>query len=131
MRRTAGPPAVVVYDFQDGGSFDVFRIVRTDRRDDPALLNSFRSNYELDREPRNVERNWTVIYMGLSVYRSAEAATRTAQAWPKLGEYIAHVTLAQGSGFNAADTGQSLHLTIWADPIKLLESTVEINPVSR
>ena len=109
----------------------MYRIVRTNDPEDSALLNSFRSNYELDREPRKVERHWTVIYMGISVYTTVEAAIRTAQAWPKLGDYIAQVRLAHGSGFNWAETAQPLHLTIWADPIKLLEATVDINPVGR
>jgi len=107
----------------------VYRIVRSDHRDDPVLLNSLRSNYELSGEPRKVERAWTAIHMGISTYSVEESARQTAQTFPKLGDYIAQISLRPGRGINWASTGHPLHLTVWADPVKLLDAVVDIQPV--
>jgi hypothetical protein len=107
----------------------VFRIVRSEVEDDPVLLNSLRSNYELSEEPRKVERTSTVLHMGISVYLDRSVARGTALMFPKLGDFIAEVTMTHGHGFNFAHTGHQGHLTIWGDPVKLRTAVVDIQPV--
>lgn len=125
--RTTAPSQIVVNEVPY--EFDVFRIVRSDVLGDPVLLNSLRSHYELGGEPRKVERKWTVLHMGISVYLKQTQARGTALAWPRLGGYIAHLRLRPGSGINFARSGHSGHLTLWADPVKLRETVVDIDAV--
>jgi hypothetical protein len=129
MRRTSGPTTVVVSEIEPGDELIAYRIVRSDIAGDPVLLNSFRSNFELERPPRNRERAWTVIHMGISAYLDEPLARGTAETWRKLGDYIAELHLRPDQGFNFARTGHPGHLTIWADPVKLHEVTVDIRPV--
>ncbi len=104
----------------------IYRIVRSELEYDPVFVNSFRSHYELGGEPRGVERSSTAVHMGISVYLSQEAAVRTALKWPKIGEYVAHARLTAGHGFNFAQTGQPLRLTLWGDPIKLAGAVADV-----
>lgn len=130
VRTTHGPDRITVLEIAPGGELKVFRIVRSENPDDPVFLNSLRSHYELSDEPRKVERRWTVIHMGISVYLSADRATRTALLWPKLGEHVASFQLGPDMGFNYGHTGHTGHLTLWADPVKLRDSIVDVESVS-
>jgi hypothetical protein len=100
--------------------------VRAGDIEDPDFLDSFRSHYELSKEPRKVERRWTIMHMGISVYRTSERATETALTWPQLGHHVARLELRPEMGFNYAHTGHTGHLTLWADPVKLREVTTDI-----
>jgi hypothetical protein len=130
-RTTFGPSRLVVLGLEPNLQVDVYRIVRSDVLDDPVLENSLKSNYELSEPPRKVERLSTAIHMGISTYLSPDDAVETARKFDKLGDHVAHLTLRPGRGFNYARTGHTGHLTVWGDPVKLLESVVDIRPVSR
>ena len=82
----------------------VFRIVRSDNTEDPVLLNSFRSNYELGDEPRKVERSSTVVHTWACrpIWRRVSRTVRRSGG-SKLGDYVAEVRLRHGHGFNFAD----------------------------
>ena len=67
--------------------------------------------------------------MGISIYLNEGVAHGTAQRFPKLGDFVAQIVLKHGNGFNYAQTGQPLHLTIWGDPIKLSSAVVDIDSV--
>jgi hypothetical protein len=129
MRATFGPEQLIVREISPALSFSAYRIVRSDEPDDPLFLNSFRSNYELSREPRKVERRATVIHMGVSMYLKPEVAHGTARRFAKLGNYVATLDMRAGLGINAAETGHPLHLTVWGDPIKLAQIVIDIRPV--
>lgn len=129
MRKTYGPQRLVAYDIEDP-AVDVFRIVRSDEPDDPVFVNSLRSNYELSHEPRRHERRSALIHMGISVYMVAHAATETAGVFPKLGGFVARITLRPDLGVNYAETGHPFHLTLWGDPIKLSQAVAEVFPVA-
>jgi hypothetical protein len=129
MRTTNGPQRLVVLEVRAGISFSVFRIVRSDNPDDPVFLNSLRSRYELSEEPRKVERNSTVIHMRISVHMERGDSAATARKFPKLGDYTARLALRPGMGFNYAHTAMPGHLTLWAEPIKLRDVLVDIEPV--
>lgn len=129
MRATLGPQRLTVLELNPGADpLRVFRIVRSDHADDPVLLNSLRSHYELSEPPRRVERSSTVIHMGISTYISFERARDTSRRWPRIGEYVAELALEHGFGFNYAHTGHVGHLTVWGDPVKLLATVVDIRP---
>jgi hypothetical protein len=133
MRATSGTtseaPRVTVLEVPSGSEIDVFRIVRSNQKGDPAFLDSLRSHFELSHEPRKVERRWTVLHMGISVYMSHDQASQTARRWPKLGDYVARIELQADRGFNVARTGHAGHLTLWAEPVKLRDATVDIHTV--
>jgi hypothetical protein len=130
-RTTFGPSRLVVLGLEPNLEVDVYRIVRSDLLDDPVLENSLKSNYELSEPPRKVERLSTAVHMGISSYLSPRDAIDTARKFDKLGDYVAQVRLRPGRGFNYARTGHPGHLTVWGDPVKLLESVVDITPVGR
>ena len=118
-----------VLGISPGHLFAVFRIVKSSDPDDPAFLDSLRSNFELTKEPRKVERESTVTHMGISVYTARYTAAATASRFPKTGSFTARFNLKHGHGFNYAHTGPTNHLTMWADPVKLREVLVDIEPV--
>lgn len=129
MRTTTGPKRITVGEVEPGQTLTVYRIVRADHPEDPVLVNSLRSNYELGEEPRKVERSSTVIHMGISAYTDESVAHGTAQRWPKLGGFVATMILRSGEGFNYAHTGHPLHLTLWGDPVKLRDAIAGIDPI--
>jgi hypothetical protein len=129
VRTTAGSPRVTAIELDPGNELTVWRIVRSAVRNDSVLLNSLRSNYELGHRPRGRELSFAVIQMGLSAFITRVAAERTANIWPKLGDYIAEIRLTHGFGFNFSATGFHGHLTIWADPVKLHGAIRTIDPV--
>jgi hypothetical protein len=130
MKTTYGPTRLgIVIEIEPGVPLPVWRIVRSDVPEDPVFVNSFRSNYELGSPPRRIENSATVIHMGVSMYLDREAAQGTAERFPKLGGFLAEVSLAGGRGFNYAFTGHRNHLTIWGDPVKLSEATIDVEPV--
>lgn len=126
MRATPGPPVVSVAELRSSERIVAYRIVRSELSGDPALIDSFRSHYELGQEPRKVERRSTVIHMGISTYLNEEVARGIAQRFPRLGGFVAQLVLRSGNGFNYAHTGHPLHLTVWGDPIKLINAVVDI-----
>lgn len=130
MRTTQGRSRLSVLEVASGPGLEVFRIVRAGHIANPDFLDSFRSHYELSEEPRRVERRWTIMHMGISVYRTSERAIETALTWPRLGHYIARLELRPEMGFNYAHTGHAGHLTLWADPVKLREVTTHITIAS-
>jgi hypothetical protein len=129
MRTLYGPVRLTVVELPHRAVISVFRIVRSGYRDDPVFLNSLRSNYEMGDEPRKVERESTAVHMGISVHLDRSDAVGTAKRWPKLGDYTARLDLTAGRGFNYAPTGPPGHLTLWADPVKLQDVLVDIEPV--
>jgi hypothetical protein len=125
----AGPRQLTVYGLEQGMMLRVYRIVRAGVADDPVMLDSFRSHFALGAEPRRVERRSAVLHMGISVYTDVQVARGTAKRFPRLGNFIAHVDLDASMGSDYAHTGHPLHLTLWADPIKLRAAVIDIEPV--
>lgn len=113
-----------------GGTIELFRIVRSSRIQQAAVINSFRSNYELNRPPRGVEDRVALIQMGLSMFRRWSQAEGTARRFPAIGDHVARVSLGAGRGFAYADTGPPGHVTVWGRPVQLMKAVVDIKPVS-
>jgi hypothetical protein len=106
-----------------------YRIVKILNRNDPALLDAFRSNYELGAHPRGLETESALIHLGLSMYLRPEMAVATARRWPRIGAYIAQVQLVHGKGFCWARTAQPGHITVWGRPSQLIKSVADILPM--
>jgi hypothetical protein len=121
---------LVVHEIADGITLELFRIVRGDDMEQPGLVESFRSHYELGLPPRRAERRAAVIHMGLSTYRTVSQARGTAARFPRIGTHLARLRLEAGRGLNFADTGHPGHVTVWGDPLMLASSVVDIEPVS-
>jgi hypothetical protein len=131
VRTTQGRSQVSVREIAPGPGIEVFRIVHSGDTNGIVFLDSLRSHYELSEEPRKVERRWTIMHMGISVYKTSERAIETALTWPQLGRHIARLELCPAMGFNYAHTGHAGHLTLWADPVKLRDVATDIEIVSR
>jgi hypothetical protein len=99
-----------------------YRIVKSINPDDPVMVDSFRSNYELDALPRGLEVESTLIHLGLSMYLKPTMAIATAQRWPQIGRHIATVRLVPNNGFCYANTAQQGHITVWGRPLRLLRA---------
>jgi hypothetical protein len=122
-----GVDPVTVYRL--GEPLEVFRITKSDRPYDPALLDSFKSNYELGRPARHTEIKFTPEHMGLSVYLALDRARDTARAFPRIGEYVALVRLTPESGAAFALTAEPGHLTVWGRALELVAAVADIVPV--
>jgi hypothetical protein len=122
-------PAAARLDLAEGEELTVFRIVRVADPADPAFVDSFRSHAELGLPPRGPEAAHQVIYEGVSVYESQEAAVETARRWPRIGGYVAELRLTSETGVLYLRWGQSGHLTLWADPLTLTRAVVDTIPV--
>lgn len=92
------------------------------------LLDSFKSNYELGRNPRRAEIDFTPTHMGISVYLALERARQTARAWQHkgIGDYVAEVRLEPEMGAAFALTAEPGHLTLWGRPLQLVRGVVDI-----
>lgn len=129
-RLTLGGTRLVVYEIDEGTGLELFRIVHGDRGQQPALVDSFRSHYELGLPPRRTERRAAVIHMGLSTYRTVSQARGTAARFPAIGTHLARLRLQAGRGLNFAATGHPGHVTVWGDPLTPARSVVDIEPVA-
>ncbi len=128
-RLTLGDTRLVVYEIAEGTGLELFRIVRGDYVEQQALVDSFRSHYELGLPPRRAEQRAAVIHMGLSTYRTVSQARGTAIRFPAIGTHLARLQLQPGRGVSFADTGHPGHVTVWGDPLTLTRSIVDIQPV--
>src|ERR1700761_2047649 len=129
-RTTYGAPQLIVHELTaEARPLIAFRIVATSEVESPELLDSLRSHYELSQEPRKVERRSPVLHMGISVFTDPAIPARLAQKWPRLGRYLARLEAGDQTPLNYAETSQRGHLTLWADPVKLRDAIVDIEPI--
>jgi hypothetical protein len=118
-----------------GETLIVYRAVKTDDVQSPALLESFKSKPERGKPPRpgSPEESTPFIYEGLSAFFTLEAAIEHARELRNLekpiGDFIAEVHLAPGEGFRYAFWGKPDHLTVVGVSIKLREAVVAIVPI--
>jgi hypothetical protein len=99
--------------------------------DGGALLDSFRSNYELDRQPPHPgDLHATVIRMALSTFEDDAAPRRLASRNPaRIGTHIAMVELIPGRGICIADTSGPGHWSIWGIPDQLVGMVTDVKTV--
>lgn len=133
MPRTTYRRALLVEEpSSEADTHVLFRIVKSPEPGDSLFDESFRSHYELRRQPRGVERRSAVLQMGLSMFNTGSQAARVAQTWPVIGEWVATVVILPGYGFNLARTGMPGHYTVWGRPEQLkiaVRGTVHMDAV--
>ena len=111
----------------EGEELVVHRNVKSADRASAALLESLRSNADLGRPPRAQERDYPLIHSGISAWDRPEQAEANAQRFPALGDYVAVVRLDPASAARYYYWGSRPgHLTVWADPLMILERIVDI-----
>ena len=121
-RVTSGHPAITVFQLPPNGTLDAFRVVKAD----PPSEDDFRSHYELGKPPRRHEREWAVMYMGLSMFREPDQAAWVARRWSAIGDHVAHLRLEPDRGINLASTGKIPgHYSVWGSPDQLLACVVD------
>ncbi len=124
------PPGAALTEISEGEDFTVHRIFLTADPDDPAFLDSLRSNAELGDEPRGFEVTYPLLHIGISTYRTRAAAEEKARQFPKLGRYAAAIQLPGGVGLTFAAWGRRGHLTVWGDVDVLAAAITAVEPVS-
>ena len=129
-RLTLGDTRLLVYEIDEGTGLELFRIVRGEGGQQPALVDSFRSHYELGLLPLRTERRAAVIHMRLSTYRTESQARGAAVRFPATGTHLARLRLQAGRGLNFAATGHPGHVTVRVDPLTSAQSVVDIEPVA-
>ena len=102
-----------------------YRIVRgrRPRRED------FLSARQRGLEPRDQQRHTPVLYDGISVYDTLGRARVTAQAFPRLGRYVAVLAIAPEAGIEVHKTLGPGHHTLIGDPDVLPGLVVDVIPV--
>jgi len=130
-RRQPRPVPLHEREIAEGEALDVYRIVKTTDRRDPAFVDGFRSRAELGIPPRQYspEAMTPRIHEGLSAFTTFERAAETARKFPPLGGYIARVRLVAGCGFTIGEwgtRGPEGHLTIFGDALMLSQAVVDI-----
>lgn len=126
------PPPTHEDELEELGADDemvVYRIVREPDPGSPAYADSFRSHAELGLPPRGPEQSHPLVYEGISVFESREAAVETARKFPVIGSYVAELLVAAETGARFFRWGANGHLTLWGDPLKLAGATVDTIPV--
>jgi hypothetical protein len=123
-----------------GEQLVVFRLVKTAHRQDPSLVDSFRSNADLGKPAVGREERLPEMHHGISVFKTrAQAADRRRRIVDRLvrqgrsedlriGDYIARLRLV-GSGFRFEDRNSpDRHMTVWGDASSLAAAVVDISP---
>jgi hypothetical protein len=92
-----------------------YRVVRTN----PPTAEDFRSDREQGR-PRPGPR-WAHTWHGFSVMDSEAGARQLVSEYPRIGSYIATITVEEGSGIRIERThNREGHYTMWGIPETVL-----------
>jgi hypothetical protein len=84
---------------------------------DGVDLESFRSHFALERQPRGPENRATVIHMAVSMFESADICWKLiSRTGGKIGDQVAELSIPPGHGICVAKTGGPLHWSVWARP---------------
>jgi hypothetical protein len=103
----------------------VFRIVRLPDAMANDYVESFKSHFELGIPPRGPEQSHPLVYEGISVYDTYEAAASTARKFPTIGSYVAKLMITAETNARYFRWGPPGHLTLWGDSLTLAHTTVD------
>jgi hypothetical protein len=110
----------------EGEELVVHRILVSADLASAELLDSLRSNADLERPPRAKELTHPLIHSGITTWLQPEQAVANAKTFPRLGDFVAVVRLDAASGARHFEWGRPGHLTVWADPLMILERIEDI-----
>ncbi len=103
-----------------------FRIVLTD----PPTLRDFLSYEELGIRVGGDDPEAARLRQGISVNATEAQARRRARGMPRLGRYIAELTIPADSPIRFERTTKSAgHYTLWGDPATLMGCVRRVVPV--
>lgn len=122
-------PQIDPVELGEGEELVVYRIVEVPDSSSDEYVGCFRSRAELGRPPREIEQAVPLIWEGISVYDTLEAARRTARRFPAIGTHVAQLRITPELGVTYARWGPRGHLTVWGDALKLCQATVDTIPV--
>lgn len=131
-RESRIAPTLQIHEIAPEECIDAFHTVKVATIGDPALPDSFRSQYEEGLAPRYRQTQHTATHMAVSFWRNEETCRVLAKRFPKHGSHIARVNLTSGYGFDYLDPSLETdpqHLTIWGLPERLAAAVVAIVPV--
>ena len=85
--------------------------------------------------PRRIEVTDPAVHHGLSMYAQLERAAHVARRYPRLGAFVAEVSIPDSDTEIAirrsGDDPTDSHYTIWGDPVVCLRYVTSIVSVSR
>jgi hypothetical protein len=102
-----------------------YRIVRGRR----PVREDFLSARQRGLQPRDQQEHMPVLYDGISVYDTLGRARVTAQAFPRLGRYVAALAIPSDAEIEIHKTLGPGHHTLIGDPDVLLGLVVDVMPV--
>jgi len=111
----------------EGEPRTVYRVVASPDRTDEEFIDSFRSSHARGLPPRtgSPEERFGLIHTGISCFETRRQAEKVAIRWG-LGDHVAEVQLAPDEGICVAEWGSRGHMTVWGDPVKLADMTVDV-----
>jgi hypothetical protein len=115
--RTYGPEVLVLYDVEAWSKPTLFRVVRAEPQADwSAFEQSFRSPFDQGIPPTNPgNRRSRALYLGVSMWMAQHQAESVARQFPRIGQWVAELTLSPDAGVNYALTSMPGHMTVWGD----------------
>lgn len=103
----------------------LYRIVQSD----PPTTSDFTPNEARGRSQRNLTPEEVRLLSGISLYATEAQARRNARKYPRLGRYIAAVSIPDEAHVRVERTRGPGHHMIWGDPAYLLSRIVRVSAI--
>jgi hypothetical protein len=103
----------------------LFRIVASN----PPSIADFTSNASHGRTLQNPTPERRRRWAGLSMFATEAQARRNARKFPRLGAFIATVTIPDDALVRIERTSGPGHYTVWGHPAYLLERVTDVTKV--
>ena len=88
------------------------------------------SQAALERVPRRDDPERQRLWRGISVYDNEQRARVVALRYPRLGPYIAELSVEEGGLESERTTLSAGHYTLWGDPSAILGCVKRVVEVS-
>ena len=103
-----------------------YRIVKTDPPTEADFLSYRALGIPLRRDTPELRRSWE----GVSVYDTMEAALAIVVQFPRIGRFIAELSLAENGPVRFEQTSVNpRHYDLWGDASDMLVAVVRVVPV--
>jgi hypothetical protein len=100
-----------------------YRVVRSR----PPTLDDFTSNQAKGIPMARPDPEVSLLWDGISVYATENQAGKRATALPRLGAYVAELTIFEGDPITIRRSGNSQgHHTLWGAPADLLARVTKV-----
>ena len=96
-------------------------------KSDPPSVEDFCSRIQLGRRlPPDLPPHEAQLWKGVSVQDSEDGARSLARRYPRTGQFIARVEIAEGGPVTYEKTRGHGHFTLWGDPAAMLACAVSV-----